>query len=245
MKPVKLLSAALLALPLFSSVSASAQDYDDLDAEASSKGRAKRDAASEDVREIVKGVDAKANVGGAAYLGSFAGFVSPGTSTSLSFGQDFVDRQRSSMAWEVGFFQGIHNGCYYELQAYGACPGAPNQTPPYVQGDIRTYTLAATLEFSGYITRRIGIGLRAGGGILFSPLLMDKEAYTNDVLTRSWGLSADPGYHTSPHPVVMGGPTFEYYTKLSHFSVGADVDAFYGIGFDLGVSFTGAMKYTF
>jgi hypothetical protein len=32
---------------------------------------------------------------------------------------------------------------------------------------------------------------------------------------------------------------------MSHFSVGADVDAIYAIGFDLGVSITGALKYTF
>ena len=30
--------------------------------------------------------------------------------------------------------------------------------------------------------------------------------------------------HQSPHPVFFGGPTVEYYTKLSHFSVGLDAD---------------------
>jgi hypothetical protein len=44
---------------------------------------------------------------------------------------------------------------------------------------------------------------------------------------------------------VQGGPTFEYYTKLSHFSAGIDVDVFYAIGFDLGLNATGNLKYTF
>ena len=44
---------------------------------------------------------------------------------------------------------------------------------------------------------------------------------------------------------MFAGPTFEYYTKLSHFSVGVDVDVVYGIGWDLGLNATGALKYTF
>ena len=51
--------------------------------------------------------------------------------------------------------------------------------------------------------------------------------------------------HDQPHPVVLGGPTLEYYTKLSHFSAGIDTDIFYAVGFDLGVSATGTLKYTF
>ena len=45
--------------------------------------------------------------------------------------------------------------------------------------------------------------------------------------------------------MVLGGPTFEYYTKLSHFSVGLDADVFYAFTFDLGASVTGYLKYTF
>ena len=58
-------------------------------------------------------------------------------------------------------------------------------------------------------------------------------------------IGGDPGMQNSPKPVVFGGPTFEYYTKLSHFSVGVDVDVFYGIGWDLGLNGSGALKYTF
>ena len=69
------------------------------------------------------------------------------------------------------------------------------------------------------------------------------EPYYTDEVINLW--QVDPGYHGTPHPIVMGGPTFEYYTKLSHFSVGIDADVFYAIGFDLGASVTGTLKYTF
>ena len=229
---------------------AAAQDYDNLDSDeaSSKKKRSSRSAADvardQVVREIVKGWYAKANVGGSIYLGDFRGFVSPGTSLGLAVGQDFIDQETTSMAWELAFFQGINNGCHYEYQADGLCSGAPGQTAPYVQGDIRTYAFTGLVEYSFYPNRRVGVGLRAGGGVLFSPLLMDEGYYLDEVIGRAWG-GINPGYHDSPHPVVMGGPTFEYYTKLSHFSVGADVDVFYGIGFDLGTNITGVLKYTF
>ncbi|MEO1576985.1 MAG: hypothetical protein AAFU65_18720, partial [Pseudomonadota bacterium] len=43
---------------------------------------------------------------------------------------------------------------------------------------------------------------------------------------------------------VVGG-TFEYYTKLSHFSIGADVDLVIVPGFDTGINPSGYLKYTF
>jgi hypothetical protein len=238
---------ALSGLALFAAPAAFAADYDDLDSseggqeakEPKERGMG-RDAV---VREIVKGTYAKAQVGGALYLGNFMGFVSPGTAIGLAVGQDFVDQEKKSMAWEVAFTQGINNGCHYELQADGTCGGAPGEAPPYIQGDIRTYTFSALVEYSVYPNRRFGIGGRVGGGVLLSPLMMDEEYYQSEVLD-TWGI-ADPGYHNAPHPVVMGGPTFEYYTKLSHFSAGVDVDVVYSLGFDLGLNATGNLKYTF
>ena len=58
-------------------------------------------------------------------------------------------------------------------------------------------------------------------------------------------MGAAPNYHFSPTPSAWVALTFEYYTKLSHFSVGADIDAFYAVGFDLGASATAYLKYTF
>ena len=53
-----------------------------------------------------------------------------------------------------------------------------------------------------------------------------------------------PGFHSTPHPVGSGGVELEYYSKLSHFSVGMNVDAVYAIGFDLSVNASAFLKYT-
>lgn len=235
-----LVLAALLVGSTADVRTAAAADYDDLDSPEEDDGKKKkkrkrRDYADQDVREIVKGWYAKSNIGGWIYVGQFRNWVNPGTSLALAIGQDFVDNERNSMAWEIAFFQGIHNGTSWELQD---CAEAP-----CVEGDLRTYSGAATLEYSAYISRRFGVGLRAGGGVLYSPLLIYEDAYYSDVIS-DWGVE-DPGYHDLPHPMVIGGPTFEYYTKMAHFSMGADVDAIYAIGFDFGVSITGTLKYTF
>lgn len=222
---------ALASAPVF----AADNDYDDMEtdtAKPSAPGEKKRKDAQ--VKEITKGFYAKTNIGGAFYVGNFSGIAKPGTSMALAIGQDFVDHEKMSLAWELAFFQGIHNGLSYDQ----------NPGPYFIQGDTRTYIVAGTVEWSTYISRRIGLGLRAGGGILYSPLLMDETFYQQVVLDQTWGIS-DPGYHGSPHPVVVGGPTFEYYTKMSHFSVGADIDVQYSIGYDIAVSATGALKYTF
>jgi hypothetical protein len=252
MKPSHLLLAAALAVPaLATSSSAFAQDgYEDLDnpdgekVSKPAKQRKNRQNLDGPVKEITRGTFAKSSVGGALYLGNFAGFVSAGTSVGLSVGHEFYDQEGLSMGVEAMFFQGIHNGCYYELQAAAECPNAPGQPGPLIQGDLRTYTLAAVYEISIYPARRFGMGLRAGGGVLFSPLLMNEQYFNEEVVADAWG-GQNPGYHGAPHPVVMGGPTFEYYTKLSHFSVGLDTDVFYAVNFDLGTSVTGYLKYTF
>lgn len=252
MRASSLLLAAALLLSFTSANNARAadDDYGDLDGPASgktAKPKKQRNKQRPEVREIVKGTYAKANVGGAMYLGQFAGVVSAGTSLGLAVGQDFVDKEKSSLAWELMFFQGIHNGQHYEIQAENGCV----ERGACVEGDLRTYTMAATVEWSAYPSRRFGIGLRAGGGVLLSPLLMyngggdvDEDFYTEEVVNGTWG-GNDFGYHKTPHPIVLGGPTIEYYTKLSHFSLGFDVDASYAVGFDLGLNLTGTLKYTF
>ncbi|MBN1335253.1 MAG: adventurous gliding motility protein CglE [Deltaproteobacteria bacterium] len=228
-----LASFALLALGSSAPVFAQAPD----DSSSDSPRRAARDFSSMQVKEINRGFYAKTNVGGWVYLGDFSGLVKPGTSIALAFGQDFVDRERSSMAWEVALFQGIHNGMHYQAQmdTYGTA---------YVEGDLRTYSAAALLEYSSYPTRRFGIGARFGGGMLYSPLLIDEKAWLEDVVPKYFQ-NGDPGYHAVAHPLVMAGPTIEYYTKMSHFSVGLDLDVIYAMDFDLGTSFTGTLKYSF
>lgn len=192
---------------------------------------------SEQVREIVRGFYAKADVGGAFYLGSFAPVVNSGTYVSLAVGQDFVDQERSSMAWEVSLEQGLHNGVPYDQQyASDGCAGLP-----CTQGDLRTYALTAAYEYSAYPTRRLGVGGRAFAGILYSPVFLEPGKYAEGVADGE----IRSGLHNSPHPVFGAGPTVEYYTKLSHFSVGADINVFYGVGWDLGMNTSGYLKYTF
>ena len=231
-------SVTLLAGTLLSST-AHAQSYEDLD---NSGGEGAVEVQqSEVVREIVRGTYAKANVGAGFYLGQFASTVSAGTSVGMSFGGDFIDQKTHSMAWEVAFFQGINNGAHYEDQAAAGCAQQGN----CIQGDLRTYIFLGLGEASWYPTRRVGVGIRAGVGILISPLLIDEKYYQEAVVQDTWGLGAAPTYHDVMHPVVVGGPTVEYYTKLSHFSVGVDTDVFMAMGFDIGASATGYMKYTF
>ena len=91
---------ALLTAPFVADV-AYAQDYEDLDGGSEDDGKKKRgrDISEQEVKEIVKGVYAKANVGGAIYLLDFADWVNPGTSVGLSVGQDFVDNQKSCLLY--------------------------------------------------------------------------------------------------------------------------------------------------
>ncbi|MFZ5475204.1 MAG: adventurous gliding motility protein CglE [Myxococcota bacterium] len=195
------------------------------------------------VREISRGFYGKANVGAAAYLGSFSPVVSAGTYVALAVGMDFVDNEKQSMAWEVGLHQGLHNGtdALTQHDALG-CVTDGTGPAPCTQGDLRTYTITANYEFSYYVTRRVGIGARVGGGVLYSPLFIEPTAWEEDYVVRG---SGNAGLHDAPKPLVFAGPTLEYYTKLSHFSVGLDVDVFYGIGWDLGFNGSGALKYTF
>lgn len=236
----KFMLSVFMVFSFSMSTSVQAEDFDlDSSKEGEKNKRKKRERSVEidrDVREITRGWYAKSNVGGGFYLGQLGATIQPGTIIALSGGQDFLDREKMSMAWEVSFAQGVHNGTYYEDQA--AAGG------PYIQGDLRTYFFTANVEYSRYPTRRIGIGARGGGGVMMSPLLMDEEYYQSEVVSRAWG-GLDTNYHKEPHPVGMGGLTFEYYTKLAHFSVGLDADFIYAIGFDMGAMTTVYLKYTF
>lgn len=222
------------------------EESDEEDDGGSKKKRASTESAAT-IREVVRGFYAKSNVGAAAYLLTLGGNpgggqgVSAGTMVALSVGQDFVDNEKQSMAWEVSFIQGVHNGLDWSLQSDYGCVGVGG---PYActEGDLRTYSLQASYEFSVYPSRRVGIGFRAGAGALYSPLLLDATSYEEDIIP-SFGY--DPGLHNAIHPYGFAGPTFEYYTKLSHFSVGVDVDVFYALDWDLGLNATGALKYTF
>lgn len=241
-----------LSSGLLSVEKASAADLEDLDSSSSKKAKkskATKDAAKataserEVIREINKGYFLKANAGTTAYLGNRSALLSSGTTLALTGGSDFLDRENMSMAWEIVFEQSLHNGMKYEEQGSLLAGGAigPNQL---LQGDIHTFAAIGMIEASWYVNRRFGIGIRAGGGVMLTPLLVFEDSYKNVIIPTVWGNNR-PGIHDSPHPMFGGGPTFEYYTKLSHFSLGADVNGFYALGLDLGLSATGYLKYTF
>lgn len=241
----KALALSLLFLQALPTVAFAQEDEGGFIEEEEEGGKRRRRGKAEDagaVREIVRGFYAKTNVGGAAYLGSFSQVVNAGSFVGLSVGQDFVDTERQSMAWEVALQQGLHNGTDIRSQADSEFGCRLNAGLfPCTEGDLRTYTVAANYEISFYPTRRLGVGARAGAGVLFSPHLIESAEWEEVVQD----VGGDPTVQGSPKPVVFGGPTMEYYTKLSHFSVGLDVDVFYGIGWDLGLNASGHLKYTF
>ena len=223
-------TALLLALAMATPASWAQDDRD-------SSRQGARDFDSEVVREIQRGMFVKAGAGSTQYIGNFNGILRPVVALNIGIGQDFVDREKLSVSWEAVFNQALHNGPKFE--ELGSLP-----PPVEVQGDIHTFAGMAMFEASGYLTRRFGIGIRAGGGVMVVPVLMELVNYQEDVEGGAWnGVPAT--VHAGPLPLVGGGPTIEYYTKLSHFSVGLDADVMYAIGMDLGITPSGYFKYTF
>ncbi len=245
--------ALLLSLSPLTALAASGDDYEDLD-EPGGKRKPTTDEETDStkpvraelVREIERGFYLKSAIGSTSYLLTYGGtpygsVLRAGTSLSLVVGQDFVDNEKNSMAWEVAFNQGVHNGLNWVTASQGIRAGQINPAAA-IQGDTRTFSGLANFEYSIYPNRRVGVGVRAGGGIMFAPMLLGSLGATQDVFPA---FNSTLAVHQGPHPVVFGGPTFEYYTKLSHFSVGLDADVSYTIGFDLGVMTNGYMKFTF
>jgi len=249
MKTLSALLALALAVPaLVSPVAAHAQDVIDIDSDGGDDKKKKKNrrvvGADEIVREIERGWYIKANAGMATYLlryGAQPGggnLIRPGSVVAISLGNDFVDEPNRSMAWDLQVYQGVHNGMPYDVQR-------DRQVAPsdHIQGDVRTFALLASYEFSAYPSRRVGIGFRAGAGVMMVPLLMAKQFY-DTIVVPEWG--SNPTIHSSPHFPLFAGPTIEYYTKLSHFSIGIDVDGTFVVGMnDLAINATGFMKYTF
>jgi hypothetical protein len=231
---MRVLAVGLLAL----STAALAQED-----EGEGERRNARNFENEVVREVVRGYYLKADIGTTIYMNTYSvrrednsPLLAGVMSLQLGLGSDFIDRERFSAAWEVQFGQGLFNGPLLdELLRLNNL---------VVEGDIHTLSGVATVEVSTYVTRRFSIGGRGGGGVMYAPLLMKEEFYLGpDGPVGTFGTPAK--LHEGPLPMVVVGPTLEYYTKLSHFSIGVDVDVAYIIGFDLGISPYGYMKYTF
>lgn len=244
----KLLPTILLAsliAPTFAW--AAGEDEPDEDRPAAKKG-ATKDVV---VREIQRGPYIRTNVGTTAYIGSRRQILRAGTTLDISFGGDVVDKDKLSVSVEGTFSQALHNAALtYDQQGVLLGQGQIG-TNQLIEGDIRTFGALLGVEASAYPVRRFGVGGHLGGGVTFIPLLMNRQFYDQDVVGLSQGDGAwggpqnRPKVHSGPKPTIYVGPTFEYYTKLSHFSIGADIDFVYTIGLDMGLKATGYFKYTF
>jgi len=225
----------------------SSGDLDGSDGQKTKSTRAQR-AESSLIREVERGTYVKANIGSHNYLGTFgkacggrSTCLTPVIAVGLAVGSDFIDKEKQSFAWEFQFMQALNNGPKYEEGNNELSVLAPEQL---IQGDVHTLSGIFTMEASLYPSPRLGIGLRAGGGMMYVPLLWDEDTYTDKAVGESWN-GQEPAVHAGALPMAVGGPSLEYYTKLSHFSVGADVDIYYVIGFDIAASPSGYIKYTF
>jgi hypothetical protein len=244
---MKHLSTLATLLALLAPAVGRAQDLD-LDEEGGGRKEAKREVTTREasqgvVREIERGVYLKSNVGTTVFFGGMSGLLKPGTTLNLTLGMDVVDKPKASVAWELNFVQALHNSKFPDY-TYLAGAGLPaNQL---IQGDIHTFNVMAGVEASAYPVRRVGIGGHLGGGVSFIPLLLDKgEGGTTYAMVLSdLGVTGLP-VHDRVHGVVYAGPTIEYYTKLSHFSIGIDADFIYILGVDFGLMATGYFKYSF
>ena len=204
--------------------------------------RRAREAEKDLVREIERGPYVKSNVGTTIIFPVTARSATPDTGATyggvvflgLSVGGEFIDQERFSAAFEGQFAQGLVQGPQTDVLAFNNS---------LTQGDVHMFMGTGALEASFYPTRRLGIGVRVGGGIAVMPLLLDQNAYNMDILPLIDNVPSPA--HEGPLGMVIGGPTIEYYTKLSHFSIGADVDFTYIIGFNPGMFPSGYLKYTF
>jgi hypothetical protein len=226
-----------LALTLYS-LPAFAQDdlSEDVEAPSASESRRRARVGADNVaREIVRGYYVKSAIGSTVYAPVQGVQLGGVMAVGLGMGSDFIDRERFSASWEIELAQGLFNG-----------PPTPEQVKlsgPVVQGDIHTVGVTGAVEASLYVSRRLGIGARGGGGVVYAPLLVTQSIY--DSYRNEWG-GANATFHAGTLPMALVGATLEYYTKLSHFSIGADADLnvlFPSVA--VSVRPVGYLKYTF
>ena len=128
-----------------------------------------------------------------------------------------------------------------------------------IQGDFRVFGGIASVRASGNVggkrVKRFSISGHGGGGVGYSPYLAATVPGTDEpdlsVTSRmTYADSNGQGYIMQGRPlgIVQGGLGLEYYTRLSHFSLGLDVDFNVLIGgpvVAMGVATNVFVKYTF
>ncbi len=201
-------------------------------------------------REVVKVAYLKINVGPQFWLPPISSVTSTSaTELDFSFGYDFIDRLPFTMTVEGSFTTLVANGSgvnvrdtFDQLIAVGIAPT--------VQGDFRIFGGTVNLRFGpnfgGKKTKRGNFSIQVGGGGGYSPPLIDLQ----DPVVAGRIAANGKGYLLQGRflGLITPGIGLEYYTKLSHFSLGLDVDANIILGgpsIAIGVGLNFFAKYTF
>jgi hypothetical protein len=167
-------------------------------------------------REVVKGAYAKVNMGLGIALPPFKAYTSStSTQVDFSFGVDAIDRLAFTLTIEGSFFNMISN-------ANGPIRNADGTfTQSVVQGDYNLIGGTAAVRFGpnfgGKRVKRLHLAIQVGGGVGYSPKLVNDTSQ----LFSANGLVLLQG---GPVGLITPGVGLEYYTRLSHFSLGLDVD---------------------
>lgn len=227
-KLLLLLCLCGLATPLVVSVPALAAE--DLEEGRSSKKRGSRGKKQVQAREVVHGMYIKATFGSLGWLGQLGAESSFGTSASFEFGYDVVDLLPFTLSISGTYYQGINNGVSVGDNGTGI-----------TQGDFRSIggLVGARMGFNPgkRKVRRWTIGVDIKAGIYVSPALRDKGQIDSGAL------------QASPGALILPGVGIEHFSRLSHFSIGADVHVPLVVGtpagFVAGLDIVGFFKYTF
>jgi hypothetical protein len=214
----------------------------DIDRERSARTRQRTKSRTQVVREVVKGAYAKMNIGPIFWLPPISGVTSTsGTQLDFSFGYDVLDQLNFTLSIEGSFFQLVTNGDGVSVDIGIASP---------IQGDFRIFGgivgVRAGPNLGGKRVKRLSIAVHAAGGVGYSPPLVDLE--NQAVLTRIAAGGFPYIMQGRPLGPIQAGVGFEYYTRLSHFSLGLDVDFDVILGGPwpaMGVATDLFLKYTF
>lgn len=201
-------------------------------------------------REVVKGAYLKINVGPQFWLPPISSVTSTSaTELDFSFGYDIIDRLPFTLTVEGSFTTLVANGtgvndeaAFQQLLALGIAPT--------IQGDFRMYGGTVNLRFGpnfgGKKTKRGNFSIQVGGGGAYSPALIDlaDPIVINRMNANGKGFLMQGRFLG----IITPGIGLEYYTKLSHFSLGVDIDANIILGgpsIAIGVGTNFFAKYTF
>jgi len=225
-------------------------DRDDEPEEPRARQGATRKKRKRKTREVVKGAYLKMNVGPVFWLPPISNVTSTsGTELDFSFGYDIVDKLPFTLTVEASFVTLVTNGTgINDEAAFQALLAAG--IAPTIQGDFRVFGGTVNLRlgpnFGGRKTKRAHFCIQVGGGGGYSPPLIDLQ----DPVVQNRAAANGLGYVMQGRflGIITPGLGIEYYTKLSHFSIGLDVDADIILGGPsaaIGIGANFFAKYTF